>query len=237
MIYKTFKKKLLSFCVYISTTIKMTNAQSKTLWNDLEVEKNFVINELIENGFGDDIDGRSIEELVNDDNPFSNWFLSAYGETHYIRMCDGIGEIDWNNLMFRLGLCKVDMGGTCMYENSYLFNARKKQNYKNLNIVETDGDDYFHYFIKYEEDGEIMMEDCSNGRYTKMRYDDYKKYGLYKKNTSWITKKGCRMNDNKAEKNFRHMYMKTLEDKYNVMMYKDMGITRPKILAQRLLNL
>lgn len=209
----------------------MTNAQSKTLKQDILAEKNYVMNELIK------VIGVRAIEFMNEEGFMCKWFMSAYWDTHAVRMCDGIAEIDWNNLMFRLALLKVDMGGTCMYENSYLFNARKNQGYKNLKVVESDGDDNFHYFIKYEEDGELMMEDCSNGRYTKMRYDDYKKYGMYKDNYSWIEKKGSRMNDAKAEKNLKYLYLKTLEDKHNVMMYEDLRITPPKILAQRLLNL
>lgn len=173
----------------------MGNNQSK-INNDY-----YDFKELCENIQGvimwDNIVDRVLEEGGIDGGVEFMKVFQADGEK--LRRLDAEYDIDVMNVFYRYtrGSYGVNLAGSCVCENSYLYWLRKEQGVENLLVNKTWSfmeDNYkynpeseFHYFISYTENGVRMMEDCSNGVYCKMPLKDYKKASAYKENECWTT--------------------------------------------------
>ncbi len=96
-------------------------------------------------------------------------------------------------------------------ENSYLFNLRKMQGYKDLRWVTTASELIYHghvgvemqdahSFIIYKDrvTGVPKMEDCSKGLHIIMDYEKYKQIGDYHTNQHWMIQKAPAMTKNNA---------------------------------------
>ena len=174
-------------------------------------------------------------------------YMKVYSrDMEKLRRVDAECDMDIINVFYRYtrGTYDLDLAGSCVCENSYLYWLRKEDGVKDLLINKTwsekednfryNPDSEFHYFISYMENGIRMMEDCSNGCYVKMPLKEYKTSSAYKENKCWtnvvkpkytkeqaLNKWKCDLDDVKKYKNWEYFFH----------YHED-----PKILASKMFN-